>query len=457
MNQAELRHRIRANTHQDEHQAVTQLLHSNPLSSKAREQVLNDARSLVTDCRKDKNSSGTLDAFLLEFGLSNAEGVALMCLAEALLRVPDALTADRLIAEKIRGGNWGAHSGRSESLFVNASTWGLMLTGQLVSLDAEITQHTDSWLKRLTATLGEPVIRTAVMQAMKIMGGQYVLGRTIEEGIKRGGKQNDQSTRFSFDMLGEGARTDLDAQQYLRAYSKAIDEIGKTIDPNEQVEQANGISVKLSALHPRYYFAQHQLVMDELLPRIKQLCLQAKQYNIGLSIDAEEAYRLDISLDIFEALARDPDLEGWQGLGFVLQAYQKRAPHVAKWLIGLARETNRRLLVRLVKGAYWDAEIKHAQELGLESYPVFTRKANTDLCYQQCAVILLDAQTEIFPQFATHNAYTASMILSLAGDREFEFQRLHGMGHILYAQLKTRLQKLGQSAAGASVRPHRQP
>ena len=445
MNQAELRHRIRANTHQDEHQAVTQLLHSNPLSSKARDQILNDARSLVTDCRKDKNSSGTLDAFLLEFGLSNAEGVALMCLAEALLRVPDALTADRLIAEKIRGGNWGAHSGKSESLFVNASTWGLMLTGQLVSLDAEITQHTDSWLKRLTATLGEPVIRTAVMQAMKIMGGQYVLGRTIEEGIKRGGKQNDQSTRFSFDMLGEGARTDLDAQQYLRAYSKAIDEIGKTIDPNEQVEQANGISVKLSALHPRYYYAQQQLVMDELLPRIKQLCLQAKQYNIGLSIDAEEAYRLDISLDIFEALARDPDLEGWQGLGFVLQAYQKRAPHVAKWLIGLARETNRRLLVRLVKGAYWDAEIKHAQELGLESYPVFTRKANTDLCYQQCAVILLDAQTEIFPQFATHNAYTASMILSLAGDREFEFQRLHGMGHILYAQLKTRLQKQGKA------------
>jgi RHH-type proline utilization regulon transcriptional repressor/proline dehydrogenase/delta 1-pyrroline-5-carboxylate dehydrogenase len=320
-----------------------------------------------------------------------------------------------------------------------------MLTGQLVSLDAEITLHTDSWLKRLTATMGEPVIRTAVMQAMKIMGGQYVLGRTIGEGIKRGAKQNDKSTRFSFDMLGEGARTDRDAQQYLRAYSKAIDEIGKTIDPNEQVEEANGISVKLSALHPRYYFAQRQLVMDELLPRVKQLCLQAKQYNIGLSIDAEEAYRLDISLDIFEALARDPDLQGWQGLGFVLQAYQKRAPHVAKWLIGLARETNRRLLVRLVKGAYWDAEIKHAQELGLESYPVFTRKANTDLCYQQCAVILLDAQTEIFPQFATHNAYTASMILSLAGDRQFEFQRLHGMGHILYAQLKTRLQKQGKA------------
>ena len=435
MNQAELRNRIRHLTHQDEHQAVTQLLHSNPLTSKARKKILHDSRQLVTQCRADKTSSGTLDAFLLEFGLSNAEGVALMCLAEALLRVPDALTADRLIAEKIQAGNWNIHRGKSASLFVNASTWGLMLTGQLVSLDREITQDTDSWIKRLTATMGEPVIRAAVMQAMKIMGGQYVLGRTITEGLIRGTKHNNKETRFSFDMLGEGARTEADAAEYLKAYSIAIDEIGKN-PSGDSVFNANGISVKLSALHPRYYYAQHQAVMEELLPRIKQLCLQAKQYNIGLSIDAEEAYRLDISLDIFEALAKGPDLEGWQGLGFVLQAYQKRAPDTAKWLIGLAKETNRRLMVRLVKGAYWDAEIKHAQELGLESYPVFTRKANTDLCYQHCAGILLDAQKEIYPQFATHNAYTASMILELAGEREFEFQRLHGMGHILYSQLK---------------------
>ena len=442
MNQVQLRNRIRQLTHQDEHQAVTQLLHSNPLSSKARKKILHDSRQLVTQCRADKTSSGTLDAFLLEFGLSNAEGVALMCLAEALLRVPDALTADRLIAEKIQAGNWNTHRGKSASLFVNASTWGLMLTGQMVSLDREITQDTNSWIKRLTATMGEPVIRAAVMQAMKIMGGQYVLGRTIAEGLKRGAKHNHKETRFSFDMLGEGARSEADAAEYLKAYSTAIDEIGKApsgdsvYSANETVYSANGISVKLSALHPRYYFAQHQAVMEELLPRIKQLCLQAKKYTIGLSIDAEEAYRLDISLDIFEALAKDPDLEGWQGLGFVLQAYQKRAPDTAKWLIGLAKETNRRLMVRLVKGAYWDAEIKHAQELGLESYPVFTRKANTDLCYQHCAGILLDAQKEIYPQFATHNAYTASMILELAGEREFEFQRLHGMGHILYSQLK---------------------
>jgi len=443
MNQTELRNRIRHVTHQDEHQAVTQLLHSNPLSSKARKKILHDSRQLVNQCRADKTSSGTLDAFLLEFGLSNAEGVALMCLAEALLRVPDALTADRLIAEKIQAGNWNTHRGKSASLFVNASTWGLMLTGQLVSLDREITQDTDSWIKRLTATMGEPVIRAAVMQAMKIMGGQYVLGRTISEGLKRGTKHNHKETRFSFDMLGEGARTEEDAAEYLKAYSTAIDEIGKrpsgdsVYSANETVYSANGISVKLSALHPRYYYAQHQAVMEELLPRIKQLCLQAKKYNIGLSIDAEEAYRLDISLDIFEALAKDPDLEGWQGLGFVLQAYQKRAPDTAKWLIGLANETNRRLMVRLVKGAYWDTEIKHAQELGLEGFPVFTRKANTDLCYQHCAGILLDAEKEIYPQFATHNAYTASMILELAGEREFEFQRLHGMGHILFSQLRT--------------------
>ncbi|MDA9296222.1 bifunctional proline dehydrogenase/L-glutamate gamma-semialdehyde dehydrogenase PutA [Porticoccaceae bacterium] len=435
MNQAALRNKIREVTHQDEHQAVTQLLHSNPLSGATRDNILQESRQLVTQCRADKSSSGILDAFLLEFGLSNAEGVALMCLAEALLRVPDALTADRLIAEKIKAGNWNSHRNNSKSLFVNASTWGLMLTGQLVSLDAEITENTDNWVRRLTASAGEPVIRAAVMQAMKIMGGQYVLGRNIKEGLKRGAKQNDPETRFSFDMLGEGARTDADARNYLAAYASAIDSIGQSTN-GSSVHNANGISVKLSALHPRYYFAQYDLVIKELLPRIKQLCVQAAQYNIGLSIDAEEAYRLDISMDIFEALAKDSDLDGWQGLGFVLQAYQKRAPDTAKWLIGLARETNRRLMVRLVKGAYWDAEIKHAQELGLESYPVFTRKANTDLCYQHCAAILLDAQDAVFPQFATHNAYTASMILNIAGDREFEFQRLHGMGHILYNNLR---------------------
>ncbi len=450
MNQTALRDKIRQATHQEEHQAVTQLLHSNPLSGASREAILQDARNLVTQCRADKSSSGILDAFLLEFGLSNAEGVALMCLAEALLRVPDRLTADRLIAEKIKAGNWNSHRNKSKSLFVNASTWGLMLTGQLVSLDAEITENTDNWVRRLAASAGEPVIRAAVMQAMKIMGGQYVLGRDIKEGLKRGATENDNNTKFSFDVLGEGARTDSDARNYLTAYANAIDSIGQRSDATD-VNSANGISVKLSALHPRYYFAQYDLVMTELLPRIKQLCVQAAKYNIGLSIDAEEAYRLDISMDIFEALAKDRDLDDWQGLGFVLQAYQKRAPDTAKWLIGLARETNRRLMVRLVKGAYWDAEIKHAQELGLTSYPVFTRKANTDLCYQHCAGILLDAQDAVYPQFATHNAYTATMILHIAGDREFEFQRLHGMGHILYDNLRLSISKTANSKTANAI------
>ena len=438
MNQTQLRKHIRCTTHQDEHQSVTQLLHSNPFSKQARQQILDESRDLVTACRRDQGSGGALDAFLLEFGLSNAEGVALMCLAEALLRVPDALTADRLIAEKIQSGDWQDHRGQSQSLFVNASTWGLMLTGHLVSLDKAITEDTGNWVKRLTSTLGEPVIRAAVMQAMKIMGGQYVLGRTIEESLKRGAKQNHKNSRFSFDMLGEGARTEADAQRYMYAYATAIDTIGGANTSGSNVYSGNGISVKLSALHPRYFYSQHKKVIKELLPRIKQLCLQAKKHAIGLSIDAEESYRLDISLDIFQALACDSDLQGWQGLGFVLQAYQKRAPAVAKWLIGLAEQTQRRLMVRLVKGAYWDAEIKHAQELGLEGYPVFTRKANTDLCYQQCAALLLDAQAQIYPQFATHNAYTVSMIMALAGDREFEFQRLHGMGHALYDQARRR-------------------
>lgn len=436
MKLSELRQQIRQKEHQGEHESVAQLLHGNPLSTEARERVLKASQQLVTECRNEKNSGGTLDAFLLEFGLANDEGVALMCLAEALLRVPDDLTADRLIAEKIQGGKWSDHRGQSESLFVNASTWGLMLTGHMVSLDSNITTETDTWLKRLTARMGEPVIRSAVMQAMRIMGGQYVLGRSIQEGIKQGIKHNGPKAKFSFDMLGEGARTEADAEAYFQAYSSAIEQIGiSNAGSPDSVNDADGISVKLSALHSRYYFAQYQRVMEELLPRIKALCLQAKKHNIGLSIDAEESYRLDISLSIFEVLASDLDLEGWQGLGFVLQAYQKRAPDTAKWLIKLAQNTKRRLMVRLVKGAYWDAEIKHAQELGLKSYPVFTRKSNTDLCYQHCAELLLAAPEAIFPQFATHNAYTTLIILELAGNQDFEFQRLHGMGHSLYRQL----------------------
>ncbi len=430
-----LRERIRHATHADETAVISELLSSQALDEKSRLRVRQSGVKLVERCRLMSHKAGTLDAFLQEFGLSNNEGIALMCLAESLLRVPDEETADRLIAEKILSGDWASHKGRSGSRFVNASVWGLMLTGKVVTLDDEITGDTTSWMKRLVSSLGEPVVRKSVLQAMRIMGGQYVLGRTIQEAIQKGTSGNRPGTRFSFDMLGEGARTERDAQRYYDSYADAIRQIVAT-SAGASVVQANGISVKLSALHPRYEYRQKQRVMQELLPRVKALAMMAKEGRVGFSIDAEECDRLDLSLDIFEALARDQELQGWDGLGFVLQAYQKRATHVARWLINLANQCHRRFMVRLVKGAYWDGEIKHAQEQGMADYPVFTRKCHTDLSYQVCAGILLQAQEEIFPQFATHNAHTVAVIQELtAGGKEFEFQRLHGMGHLLYDEV----------------------
>ena len=441
----DLRQQIHRYTCADEPGVINELLNASTLPVERRDVVRERAVTLVQRCRQQSHKAGTLDAFLQEFGLSNKEGIALMCLAEALLRVPNEETANRLIAEKIHSGDWGAHKGKSASGFVNASVWGLMLTGRVVRLDEEVTEDTASWMRRLVGNLGEPVVRQAVLQAMRIMGGQYVLGRTIEEGLKKGVADNRSGTRFSFDMLGEGARTDADAKRYLQAYATAIDSISATVVDN-CVVAANGISVKLSALHPRYEYRQQQRVMDELYLRVKGLAVKAKQGGIGFSIDAEECDRLDISLDLFERLARDGDLAGWDGLGFVLQAYQKRALSVADWLIALARDSGRRLMVRLVKGAYWDGEIKHAQEQGLEDYPVFTRKCHSDVSYQLCAERLLSAQDAIFPQFATHNAYTVALVLELAaGGKSFEFQRLHGMGQLLYDEV------LNQHA-GTSVR-----
>jgi RHH-type transcriptional regulator, proline utilization regulon repressor / proline dehydrogenase / delta 1-pyrroline-5-carboxylate dehydrogenase len=431
----QLRTNIRKATYANEPIVVGELLHASNLPAQRREAVRADAVKLVQRCRSMSHKAGTLDAFLQEFGLSNNEGIALMCLAESLLRVPDEDTADRLIAEKILSGDWASHKGKSGSRFVNASVWGLMLTGRVVTLEDEVTRDTGSWMKRLVSSLGEPVVRRGVLQAMRIMGGQYVLGRTIEEAIHKGVADNRPGTRFSFDMLGEGARTDADALGYLESYTEAIRGIVAT-EQGASVIEANGISVKLSALHARYEYRKKQRVMAELLPRVRALALMAKEGGIGFSIDAEECERLDLSLDIFEALARDPGLAGWDGLGFVLQAYQKRAVHVARWLIALARECDRRLMVRLVKGAYWDGEIKHAQEQGMQDYPVFTRKCHSDVSYQVCAEILLAAQEEIFPQFATHNAYTVALIRELTRSGEqFEFQRLHGMGQLLYDEV----------------------
>ena len=451
-----IRKQIRHATHEDEHRCVEHLLTQKLVPEESQQKAVRIARELVTQCRQQQNHEGTLDAFLHEFGLSNNEGVALMCLAEALLRIPDEGTVDKLIAEKIQEGNWESHLGHSDSLFVNASIWGLMLTGKMLPLEpeilgSEITDDTQGWLKNLSTQLGETVVRKAVLQAMKIMGNQYVLSSTIEQAIANyspseaieDSSETDNSTghkRFSFDMLGEGARTEKDALRYFEAYANAIETIGKNSQQHDTYS-ANGISVKLSALYPRYEYSQREGVLSTLLPRIKKLAVAAKRYSIGLSIDAEEARRLDLSLDIFESLARDPELSGWEGLGFVLQAYQKRAPLVAHWLIQLAEETQRCLMVRLVKGAYWDAEIKYAQEQGIPDYPVFSRKVNTDLCYQHCAQLLLKAPEAIYPQFATHNAHTIALILTMAGSNKFEFQRLHGMGELLYQTLHQYLQQ----------------
>ncbi len=431
---SQLRLKLRQATFADEEQVVEALLETTGLSSGMRRRVVRRARNLVAESRALSDKRGTLDAFLQEFGLSNREGIALMCLAEALLRVPDADTADRLIAEKIASGKWDDHQGQSESLFVNASTWALMLTGQVVDLDTHVKREPGKWLKKLVSKTGEPIIRGAMMQAMKIMGGQYVMGRTIGEAVARGQKSKG-NVRHSFDMLGEGARTQADAQAYLISYTRAIEALG-TANDKPDVYAAQGISVKLSALHPRYDYVQHDRVMAELFPRVLELAVLAKKYGLGFTIDAEEARRLDISLDVFEALARHEALQDWQGLGLVIQAYQKRAPFVIDWIVALARETGRRFMIRLVKGAYWDSEIKRAQELGLADYPVYTRKASTDLSYLVCAERLLAAPDAVFPQFATHNAHTIASVIELAGaSRNFEFQRLHGMGELLYGQV----------------------
>ncbi len=420
----------------DERAVVADLIEaaSDGLESGRRAAALAQSRMLTSRCRDHAEESGTLDAFLKQFGLSNPEGVALMCLAEALLRVPDDDTADRLIAEKINSGDWAAHLGESDSLFVNGSVWGLMLTGRLVTVEPEAEGDPGSWVRQLVSRVGEPIVRSAVVQAMRILGRQYVLGRTIEEALARAAGPNDVGDLYSFDMLGEGARTWEDARRYEAAYRDAIEAIGATpagTDPRTN----HGISIKLSALHPRFEASQRDTMLDTLTDSLTSLARLARSYELGFSIDAEEADRLELTLDLFERLARAPELAGWNGLGFVLQAYQKRAPQIADWLIALARETDRAFMVRLVKGAYWDAEIKHAQELGLPDYPVYTRKPNSDLCYEVCAARLLAAPDVIYPQFATHNATTACQALELGGDQDFELQRLHGMGELMFAEL----------------------
>jgi len=437
-----------------EDRAVTGLLHALELTGGARHRAVALAMSLVAGARARRDERPFLDAFLQEFGLSNQEGIALMCIAEALLRIPDDATADRLIAEKLATGDWSAHAGRSESLFVNASTWGLMLTGGILELDPSIKSDAGGWMRTLTRKAGEPLVRLAVRRAMKIIGGEFVVGRSIEEALARSAREPDVGL-CSFDMLGEGARTRLDAERYLKSYQHAIEVIGSKAG-GRAPHLASSISIKLSALEPRYNLLQRERVMQRLLPPLEALAAQAAGLGIQLTIDAEEADRLDLSLDLIEALARDPATRDWPGLGLAVQAYGQRALGVIDWVAALARQCGRRMTVRLVKGAYWDSEIKRGQERGLAAYPVFTRKLTTDVSYLACAGRLFKHSEVIYPQFATHNAHSIASVLQLAPTgANFEFQRLHGMGQLLYAEAARQVADFPRVRVYAPVGEHK--
>ena len=411
-----------------EQMLVDALLEAWPHDDAYARSIQASAAAIIVAVRADRANRTVLDRFLAEYGLSNREGIALMCLAEALLRIPDSNTADRLIADKIGVGEWSSHLGQSDDMLVNASTWALILTGQVVSVDRAFSANPATWLRQLANRLGEPVIQGAVRQAMRILGTEFVLGRTIEEALKRSAARH----AYSYDMLGEAARDGASAQRYFGAYRHAIESLKASVQDGET--ERSSVSVKLSALHPRYEFAQRERVLAELGPRLCALAELAAEIGIGLTIDAEEADRLDLSLDLFEHVAQSVQPVDGPGVGIVIQAYGKRALPVIDWTIALARDIGRRIPVRLVKGAYWDAEIKHAQVMGYPDFPVFTRKAATDLSYLVCARKILAHPADIAGQFATHNAHTVAAVMALAGEaRNFEFQRLHGMGESLYA------------------------
>ncbi|QPC88047.1 bifunctional proline dehydrogenase/L-glutamate gamma-semialdehyde dehydrogenase PutA [Mesorhizobium sp. NBSH29] len=427
-----IRRQMRENTLPDEDKALARLIQTAGLSGTERKAIAARAADLVRAVRASSESR-LMEVFLSAYGLSTKEGVALMCLAEALLRVPDSETIDELIRDKIAPHDWSAHSGGSSSVFVNASTWALMLTGKVLD-DHE--SGIEGTLRSMVRRLGEPVIRTAVAAAMREMGEQFVLGRTIDEAVKRGKSYIQKGYLYSYDMLGEAARTEADALRYLKAYADAIGAL-KKFSTGDDIRKNPGISVKLSAIHPRYELAQREAMLPVMNERLYGLCLAARDARMGLNIDAEEADRLDLSLDIIEAVLSRPELEGWDGFGVVVQAYGPRCGFAIDWLHALAEKLDRRIMVRLVKGAYWDTEIKRAQVLGLSGYPVFTRKANTDVSYIANAQKLLGMTDRIYPQFATHNAHTVAAVLAMAKDRDtFEFQRLHGMGEALHEAVR---------------------
>jgi len=455
------RQRITASYRQPEPEAVQAALATlpdattGPINAQTHTLALRLAQGLRAS-KRQAGRHGIVQGLLQEYALSSHEGVALMCLAEALLRIPDAATRDALIRDKIARGQWRTHLGNSPSLFVNAATWGLLLTGKLVATHSDSSLSTQ--VTRLIARGGEPLIRRGVDMAMRMMGEQFVCGETIQAALAHARAREAQGFRYSYDMLGEAAMTMADAAHYRQAYEDAIHAIGAASrgrgTAGNNVYDGPGISIKLSALHPRYARAQYQRVMTELYPVLRDLTLLARRYDIGLNIDAEEADRLELSLDLLEKLCFEADLAGWHGIGFVIQAYQKRCPAVIDYLIDLAQRSRHRLAVRLVKGAYWDSEIKRAQVDGLDGFPVYTRKAHTDAAYLACARKLLAAPAEIYPQFATHNAHTLAAVYTLAGPDaytpgQYEFQCLHGMGEPLYEQV------VGDAADGKLARPCR--
>jgi RHH-type proline utilization regulon transcriptional repressor/proline dehydrogenase/delta 1-pyrroline-5-carboxylate dehydrogenase len=422
----------------DERRLVGGLAERAIYSEDERRRIAALARRLVERVRADHHRYSGIDAFMLEYGLSSEEGVILMCLAESLLRVPDPETADALISEKVSEGHWGAHLGHSDSLFVNASTWGLLLTGEIVKLKRGKRSGIGATLKRLIARSGEPVIRQAIRQALKIMGDQFVMGRTIQEALSRAMAHEAKGYRFSYDMLGEAAETTKDAERYFERYISAINAIGRAAGPLRSKHQdalfdRPSVSVKLSAIHPRYESAKEARLGRELIPRVLDLATMAMGQGIGLTIDAEEQDKLDLSLGIFGQVFANPTLAGWPGLGLAVQAYGRRAIPVLRWLRRISEAHGKRIPVRLVKGAYWDSEIKWAQERGYADYPVLTRKVHTDLSYLAAMRLMLSAPEAFYCQFATHNAHTVASAHVAAGSQAFEFQRLYGMGEALYA------------------------
>ena len=421
----------------DEESHVRSLLKSAAIEPHLAMKIHDNARHLVEKQRSARKAQGGMDAFMRQYDLSSDEGIALMCVAEALLRIPDTDTVDALIKDKLSSADWGSHMGKSDSTFVNAATLGLICTNRVLSDEKKDENFLFKTVKKLVNRTSEPVIRQAIRQGMKVLSKQFVMGEDITEAIKRSKPNEKKGYRYSYDMLGEAAYTQADAQRYFEAYLEAIEKVGQDSLGKGPIE-GGGVSVKLSALHPRYEIAQSERVMDELYDRVKVLCLRCQDFNINLTIDAEESERLVISLQIIEKLAKAPELASWHGLGLAVQAYQKRAIAVVDWVVALAQETDKKILIRLVKGAYWDSEIKNSQITGVSGYSVFTRKASTDLSYLACAQKLLQHRRWIYPQFATHNAHTVCAIRVLSGDeRNFEFQGLYGMGDTLYEQTIT--------------------